>query len=61
MLASRTNFGIQTNNVNPDQTAPRGSGSTLFATETFKWTRDITADDIKARIFLLVDLRTLLL
>ena len=38
MLKSRTNFGVQTNSVDPDKTAPIGavsSGSTLFATETF--------------------------
>ena len=38
MLTPRTNFGIQTNSVDPDKTAPVGavlSGSTLFATEPF--------------------------
>ena len=38
MLMSRTNFGIHTNSVDPDQTAPRGvvlSEFTQFATETF--------------------------
>ena len=38
MLTSRTNFGILTNSVDPEQTAPAGailSGSTLFATEAF--------------------------
>ena len=33
ILTSRTNFGIQTNSVDPDQTVL--SGSTLFATEIF--------------------------
>ena len=38
MFTSKTNFSIQTNSVDPDQTAPKGavsSGSTLFATETY--------------------------
>ena len=38
MLKSMTDFGIQTNNVDPDKTALIGavlSGSTCFATETF--------------------------
>ena len=46
MLTPRTNFGIQTNGVDPDQTAPQ-TGSTLFATETFKsGIADDTADAI---------------
>ena len=31
----QTYFCIQANSVDPDQTAPKGSGSTLFAEVTF--------------------------
>ena len=46
MLKSMINFGIQTNSVDPDQTAPRGYGSTLFATETHKGPADDTQQTI---------------
>ena len=37
MLTSRSNFGLQTNSVDPDQTALAvSSGSALFATEMLK-------------------------
>ena len=44
-FTSRTRFSMQTNNANPDQTAPRWavwSGSTLFATETFQKNQQTT-------------------
>ena len=43
-----TNFCIQANSVDPDQTAPKGavwSGSTLFAEMTYKVTAEDKADD----------------
>ena len=44
----QTFFCIQTNSVDPDQTAPRGavwSGSTLFAKMTLKSETDDKVDD----------------
>ena len=44
----QTNFCIQANSVDPDQTAPKGPvwyGSTLFAVMTFKVTAEDKADD----------------
>ena len=51
MLMSKTYFGIQTNNVDPDQTAPRGSLIWVY-TVCFKDVLKGLADDAKRTVAL---------